>query len=70
MKKHKVGLCIVYKNHNYGAVLQSYATVKKLEELNVRYEIIDYNHPKSISLYFHSLQNVFNRVTIYSKLRV
>ncbi len=66
---HKVGLCIVYRNHNYGGVLQSYATLMKMEELGIDYEVIDYKHPQNISFYVNSITNSLNKVSVYSKLR-
>ena len=32
-QKHLVGLCIVYRNRNYGSMLQSFATLVKLAQL-------------------------------------
>lgn len=41
-KKKKVGVLTFHDYDNYGAILQSYALQKKLEELNVKAELIDY----------------------------
>ena len=50
-KSKLVGLCIVHRNHNYGSILQSYATLLKLDELGVNYEIVNYSHPKTVKFY-------------------
>ncbi len=39
---NKIGLCIAFKGTNYGALLQAFATQKKVESLGFRTEIIDY----------------------------
>ncbi len=65
----KAGLCIVYKNWNYGSILQSYATLLKLQELGVDYEIIRYQRKKDLRFYVTSLPRMANRDMIYSKLR-
>lgn len=67
--KKLVGLCIVYKNRNYGSILQSYATLMKLEEIGVDYEIIDYSHPKSFTFYLGALWRLRSRDAVYSKIR-
>ena len=51
----KVGLCIVYKNWNYGSILQSYATLLELRKLDIEYEIIRYERKKDLSFYVSSL---------------
>ena len=43
---NKIGLCIVYKNWNYGSMLQSFATLIELRKLNVDYEILRYENRK------------------------
>lgn len=68
-KKHSVGLCIVHKNHNYGSMLQSFATLVKLKDLGVDYEIIDYSHPRTIQFYAGAVGRLANRDFLYSKLR-
>ena len=69
-KKHLVGLCIVYKNRNYGSMLQSFATLVKLEELGVDYEIIDYSHPQTLQFYASAAGRIANRDFLYSKARL
>lgn len=54
----KVGLCIVYKNWNYGSMLQSYATLLELEKLNVECEIIRYERKKDVAFYVTSLHRI------------
>ena len=65
----KLGLCIVYNNWNYGSILQSYATLLKLQDLNVDYEIIRYKRKKDLLFYFKSLSRLINKDLRYSKLR-
>ena len=69
-QKHLVGLCIVYRNRNYGSMLQSFATLVKLEELGVDYEIIDYSHPHTLQFYAGALGRLANRDFLYSKARL
>lgn len=65
----KIGLCIVYKNHNYGSILQSYATLLRLDELGVEYEIIRYNQVKNMKFYLKALPRMLNKDMAYSKVR-
>lgn len=65
----KVGLCIVYKNWNYGSMLQSYATLLELEKLNVEYEIIRYERKKDVAFYVTSLHRLLLPDMRYSKIR-
>lgn len=69
MNNRYVGLCIVFRNNSYGGLLQSYATVLKMEELGLDYEIIDYRHPSSVSYYLKAITCTINKTTIYSKVR-
>lgn len=68
-KSKLVGLCIVHRNHNYGSILQSYATLMKLDELGVDYEIINYSHPKTAKFYISALGRLASKDTVYSKVR-
>ena len=68
-KKKLIGLCIVHKNHNYGSILQSYATLMKLEELGIDYEIINYSHPQNAQFYLKALSRLGSKDTVYSKIR-
>ena len=69
-RKRLVGLCIVHKNHNYGSMLQSFATLVKLDELGVDYEIIDYSHPHTLQFYAGAAGRLANRDFLYSKARL
>ncbi|MBE7027136.1 MAG: polysaccharide pyruvyl transferase family protein [Ruminococcaceae bacterium] len=42
----KVGVVTIHNAHNYGAVLQAYATQKTYEKLGVDCEIVDYSIPQ------------------------
>lgn len=66
----KVGLCIVYKNWNYGSILQSYATLLELKKLDIDYEIIRYERKKDFSFYVSSLPRLLLPDMRYSKMRV
>lgn len=65
----KVGLCIVYKNWNYGSILQSYATLLELRKLDIEYEIIRYERKKDLSFYVSSLPRLLLPDMRYSKMR-
>lgn len=65
----KTGLCIVYKNWNYGSILQSYATLLELKSLGVEYEIIRYERKKDIVFYISSIPRLLNQDMRYSKIR-
>ena len=64
-----VGLCIVYKNYNYGSILQSYATLIKLKYMGYSFEIIRYNPLKNIQFYVKAIPRLMNRDMIYGKIR-
>ncbi|MBO4651037.1 MAG: polysaccharide pyruvyl transferase family protein [Clostridiales bacterium] len=64
-----VGLCIVYKNCNYGSILQSYATLLKLQSLGCDYEIIRYTPTKNMKFYLKAIPRLLNRDMIYGKAR-
>ena len=42
MQKKRVGVITFHNYDNYGAILQSYALQKKLQEIGTQPEIIDY----------------------------
>ena len=65
----KVGLCIVYKNCNYGSILQSYATILKLQSLGCEYEVLRYSPTKDLRFYVKMLPRLGNRDMLYSKVR-
>lgn len=64
-----VGLCIVYKNCNYGSILQSYATLLKLQSLGCDYEIIRYTPTKNAKFYLKAIPRLLNRDMVYGKMR-
>lgn len=66
----KLGLCIVYKNWNYGSILQSFATLIELRKIGIDFEIIRYDRKKNFRFYITSLPRLFNRDLLYSKGRV
>lgn len=70
MNTHYIGLCIVFRNNSYGGILQSYATLIKMEELGLNYEIIDYRHPESVSYYLKAIVSTANVTALYSKVRI
>ena len=64
----KIGLCIVYKNCNYGSILQSYATILKIGLMNYDCEIIRYNPVKDFSFYMKSIPRLANIDMVYGKI--
>lgn len=66
---NKIGLCIVYKNWNYGSMLQSFATLIELRKLNVDYEILRYERKKDLSFYINSIPRLLLSDMRYSKYR-
>lgn len=54
-RKKRIGLVSSYKVLNYGAVLQSLATLKFLQECNCNVECINYRKDKSVRQIIHSL---------------
>lgn len=67
---NKLGLCIVYKNWNYGSILQSYATLLELRKQSVPYEIIRYEPKKGLAYYWAALPRLLLPDMRYSKLRL
>lgn len=57
-----LGLCICYYNHNYGSMLQAFATVKYIEKLGLQYEIIKYHKKVSINLLFSCFEKLHNKI--------
>lgn len=68
-KMNNVGLCIVYKNCNYGSILQSYATLLKIQSLGCNYEILRYTPTKNMKFYLKAIPRLLNRDMIYGKVR-
>lgn len=65
----KIGLCIVYRNNNYGSILQSFATLVELDTLGFEYEIIRYEKRKDIWFYLKSIPRLLNKDMVYTKMR-
>lgn len=77
----KVGLLTIHKAYNYGAVLQTYATMKTLNGLGFSAEIIDFTtsnnrnenkfllFPNSIRNIKHNIRNIKNPIKFYKKTR-
>ena len=59
----KIGLITYNRAHSYGAVLQCYATNKKLQDLEVEFETIDYN-PYFFTIPLNSLDLVNPEKTV------
>lgn len=56
-----LGVCLDYRNKNYGSKLQALATVKALEEYGLDYEIIQYNK-KTLRFILKYIPRFFNAV--------
>lgn len=64
----KIGLSVCYDTKNFGSQLQVLATVKKIEELGYRTEIIRYKKTMSLRFALQSLPRVFNSYFIRNKI--
>lgn len=64
-----VGLCIVYKNQNYGSILQSYATLLEMKKINVPYEIIQYERKKNLNFFLTAFPRLILPDMRYGKIR-
>lgn len=62
-----LGLCICYNNHNYGTMLQAYATTMAVERLGVPYEIIRYQKKLTPLLAIRWLPRVLNPILLSEK---
>lgn len=47
----KIGILTYHRSYNYGAFLQAYALVKRLQNEGFDAELIDFNMPKSMKMY-------------------
>lgn len=56
-----LGLCICYYNHNYGSMLQAYATVKEIEKRGIPFKIIGYKKKKTPLFLIKNSTRVFNK---------
>ena len=63
----KIGICACYTNHNYGSMLQSYATQKAFEAEGFDCEMIRYRKKKSLVFILKQIPRIFNRITISDK---
>lgn len=59
----KIGLCVVIYNNNFGSMLQSYATMKYLEKMEIDYEVIRYKKKYTPLFIIKSIPRIFNRIT-------
>lgn len=66
----KIGICVVIYNNNFGSMLQSYATMKILEEMNMDYEIIRYRKKYSPLFILKSIPRILNKNIWIDKKRV
>lgn len=62
-----IGICIKYFHENYGGMLQAYATITKLKEMGLEYEIIQYEKHHSIWNKIKQLPRLFNGVLLNDK---
>lgn len=62
-----IGVCLKYMMRNYGSQLQARATIKVLEDMGLKYEILQYNK-KGIMFKLKALPRIFNPVFINDKL--
>lgn len=65
--RKKIGLCCEYKHHNYGSMLQAWATVLQLEKLGCDYEIINYTRKLTPDLFFRSLGRIPEEICVLLK---
>lgn len=56
-----LGLCICYYNHNYGSMLQAYATVAEMEKRGLDYEIIGYKKKLTPLFVLKNMPRVLNK---------
>ena len=66
----KIGICVVIYNNNFGSMLQSYATMKILEEMNIDYEVIRYKKKYTPLFILKSIPRVLNKNIWVDKKRV
>lgn len=66
----KIAVCVCYRTRNFGSMLQSYATLLKLEEQNVDYEIVRYQKKITPLFIIRSLPRLLNRFLWSDKILV
>lgn len=54
----KIGVCCVFDHRNYGSMLQTLATIEKLEQMGYDYEIIHYTKKLTLDLLLRSLDRI------------
>lgn len=62
-----LGLCICYYNHNYGSMLQAYATVREIEKRGIPYEIIQYKKKVDAPFLLKMSCRLFNKIWVSEK---
>lgn len=63
-----IGVCIKYFHENYGGMLQAYATVAKLEEMGLDYELIQYEKHYSLWGKIKQMPRLFNAILLNDKI--
>ena len=63
----KVGICACYTNHNYGSMLQSFATQKAFEAEGFDCEMIRYRKKRTLGFVLRQVPRLFNRITVSDK---
>ena len=66
--KGLIGACLEIKNNNYGSMLQSFATQKKLDEYGVKYELLSYKKKLTPLFVIKSMPRLLNRIIWQDKL--
>lgn len=54
----KIGVCCVFNHRNYGSMLQTLATLEKLERMGYDYEIIHYTKKLTLDLLLRSVDRI------------
>lgn len=67
MIEKKVGACLEIKNNNYGSMLQSFATQKILENMNIEYDLLNYRKKYTLILILKSIPRLLNHVVWQDK---
>lgn len=62
-----IGICIKYFHENYGGMLQAYATVTKIEEMGLDYELVQYEKHYSLWGKLKQLPRLFNGILLNDK---
>ena len=66
----KIGMCVVVYNNNFGSMLQSYATMKMIEDLNIDYEVIRYKKKYTPLFILKSIPRILNKNIWIDKKRI